>query len=193
LKEEKRTNPTGSAVAWLGSLVLCLLTFRQIRKHPHSSGFVPPGSQFPADADEEAAFSRPSYEPGYAPTPTDENPFNSRGDVGGYRPSLAYEEGGERLFDEDGLRGQGYDHSQQRHDPFEDPQDGYSAGGRYGASDDPYEAIRKVRFPLSLLSSFPGAFPLSFIHSLPSLPLIANATTNALLYSQSMETPRPRY
>jgi hypothetical protein len=66
------------------------------------------------------------------------------------------------LFDEDGLRGQGYDHSQQRHDPFEDPQDGSSAGGRYGASDDPYEAIRKVRFPLS-------PFPLSLKHS-PFLP-----------------------
>ncbi|GAA5862347.1 hypothetical protein JCM8547_007611 [Rhodosporidiobolus lusitaniae] len=154
--------------AWLSSLALTLLTFHSIRRHPTSSGFVPPsssfshqghpGAAFPADADEEAAFSRPSYEPGYAPAPTSSHdPFrNPPGDLsttGGYRPSHDYAEGGERLFDEDGMGGQGYatygrGGEEARRDPFEDPGETYGgdsggAGGRYGASDDPYDAIRK--------------------------------------------------
>ncbi|GAA5934112.1 hypothetical protein JCM10213_008528 [Rhodosporidiobolus nylandii] len=133
--------------AWLGSLTLTLLIFARIRRHPTSGGFVPPGSQFPADADEEAAFSRPSYEPGYAPAATSENPFSNSASVsgaaGGYRPSHDYAEGGERLFDEEGVSG--YDQQPARRDPFEDPQDGYGAAGtgRYGGVADPYEAIRQ--------------------------------------------------
>ncbi|GAA5980651.1 hypothetical protein JCM11641_000163 [Rhodosporidiobolus odoratus] len=137
--------------SWLGSLTLTVLVFIRIRRHPTSGGFAPPGSHFPADADE--AFSRPSYEPGYAPTSTAENPFtnvhaaHSHANMGGgYRPSHDYAEGGERLFDEQGLRGQGYDAAPQRRDPFEDPQEEYGAGGgegRYGGSVDPYEAIRQ--------------------------------------------------
>ncbi|GAA5842647.1 hypothetical protein JCM11251_007750 [Rhodosporidiobolus azoricus] len=146
--------------AWIGSLTLTFLVFYRIRRHPTSGGFIPPGSQFPADADEEAAFGRPSYDFGsgaaggrYAPTATGEGegPFaDSMGGVhaGGYRPSHDYAEGGERLFNEDGLSGQGYDQGlgMGRRDPFEDPQDGgYGGGGpgRYGGNDDPYEAIRK--------------------------------------------------
>ncbi|GAA6033943.1 hypothetical protein JCM8097_000420 [Rhodosporidiobolus ruineniae] len=151
--------------AWAGSLALTLLVFTRIRRHPSSSGFAIPGSssaagsQFPADADEEAAFSRASYEVGYAPAGTGEHdadgPFaDPHGGVssslggGGYRPSHDYTR--EPLFDEDGLRGQGYDqpHPGQgaRRDPFEDPEEGYGGGGgagRYGGTDDPYEAIRK--------------------------------------------------
>ncbi|GAA6064132.1 hypothetical protein JCM10212_006771 [Sporobolomyces blumeae] len=132
-----------NTVAWLAALALTLITFVQVRRHPKSTGFIPPGSTFPADADEEEeAFSRPSNS--YASHPTGlsaaQNPFlNSEG----YRPSHDYAEGAERLFDGSA---QGYDTyrgEQTSRDPFDDPPTGRDQHDEHHGVADPYEAIKK--------------------------------------------------
>ncbi|GAA5945562.1 hypothetical protein JCM1841_000253 [Sporobolomyces salmonicolor] len=117
---------------WLGTLILTAVGFVRVRRHPISTGFVPPGSQFPQD--DEEAFARPSYEPA-------SNPFNLPTAESGYRPSHDYAEGGERLYEEYGAVGYETYGRGQVTDPFEDPQN--SEEGRYGAVADPYEAVRQ--------------------------------------------------
>ncbi|GAA5847990.1 hypothetical protein JCM9279_003520 [Rhodotorula babjevae] len=127
--------------AWSTSLGLTFLIFSRVRRNPRSTGFAPPGAHFPQDDDE--AWARPSF---------DEPSATSRPSAAGY-----YAEGGERLFDDEPA-GYGRGAASARvpapryetvdeeplRDPFEDQGYGESAaGGRYGAIEDPYEAIRK--------------------------------------------------
>ncbi|BGP41939.1 hypothetical protein JCM10450v2_006015 [Rhodotorula kratochvilovae] len=135
--------------AWAATLSLTFLLFARVRRNPRSTGFAPPGAQFPAD--DEEAWARPSFDTseqpqpgggaGYAPAAASSAP--------GYRPSHDYADGGERLFDEPatasgyGRRYATVDEEPLR-DPFEDQgYDDAPGGGRYGGIEDPYEAIRK--------------------------------------------------
>lgn len=132
-----------------------LLTWYKIRKHPVSSGFAIPGSQFPADDEEAFAHSDVEATP-YSQVGGRANVLGGGGEPG-YRPSGDYYEGqGEgRLFGDSGTYGEQDYHHPQARDPFEDQeqQRGYDdeereRERRYEQAD-PYEAIRKVRLSAS--------------------------------------------
>ncbi|GAA5996507.1 hypothetical protein JCM5350_003999 [Sporobolomyces pararoseus] len=117
-----------NSVAWLTALTLTLITFVRIRRHPVSSGFIPPEStSFPPNSQEPEDFAYESS-PRLNPSP--------------YRPSHDYAQGGERPFDGDG----GYStyHKNEIRDPFQDPIFEENEKGNYeGVVVDPYEAIKK--------------------------------------------------
>ncbi|GAA5992141.1 hypothetical protein JCM5350_007026 [Sporobolomyces pararoseus] len=121
-----------SSVARLAALTLTLITFVRIRRHPVSTGFIPP---------ESTSFSSHSQEP--------EDFLNEPPQLNPYRGSHDDAEGGERPLDGDG----GYStyHKNDLREPFQDPI--FEEKGNYeGVVDDPYEAMKKVSLsPSSLL------------------------------------------
>ncbi|ORY77642.1 hypothetical protein BCR35DRAFT_305416 [Leucosporidium creatinivorum] len=139
-----------TTLAWLTTLGFVFLTWYQIRKHPVSSGFAIPGSQFPADDEEAFAHSDVESTP-YSQVGGRANVVggaNGGGEMG-YRPSGDYYEGqGEgRLFGDSGAYGEEDYHHPQARDPFEDQAGAYDEEERererrYEQAD-PYEAIRK--------------------------------------------------
>ncbi|GAA5888021.1 hypothetical protein JCM16303_000182 [Sporobolomyces ruberrimus] len=125
-----------NAVAWLVALSLTLITFVQVRRHPISTGFIPPGSQFPNEAEDFDHPGSAGEHEAFQPPPMSTNSAS-------YRPSHDYAEGGERPFD-GGYSTYHHNETGEIRDPFEDPMDQSSRGGyAAGATVDPYEAIKK--------------------------------------------------
>ncbi|KAI5474233.1 hypothetical protein MNV49_003863, partial [Pseudohyphozyma bogoriensis] len=132
-------------IAWLTTLAFVILNWRSVRRNPQSSGFVIPGSQFPADDEEVFAYQSDAEQRGPA-----------SGEVRGYRPSGDYyhgqdgEESAERgLFSKSapgypGGSGEDGRYRSEVNDPFDDVNAGRGHGyEQAGGEDDPYDVIRK--------------------------------------------------